>query len=166
MLRPGPETERSSFHISCSLASKIFTAWIKALAVVLSHMIRIPDSETVIVTKPSRYCSRNLASLMVIVDCTKLFIANNSRPCNPGCNLELLQAPQYITLKVLTAVSLNSYICYVSPVYEGRISDTELTKDCGLIKSMQLTLCQKFLPKSGQFSEMTHPKRITLEENL
>lgn len=29
-----------------------------------------------------------------------------------------------------------------------------------------LTLCQNFVRKSGQFSEMTRPKRISLEENL
>lgn len=33
-------------------------------------------------------------------------------------------------------------------------------------KKIYMTLCQKVILKSGQFSKITYPRRITLEENL
>ena len=122
------------FHTSSSLASKIFTAWIKALAAVLSHMIRIPDLETVIATKPSRYHSINFTNLMAIIDCTEFSIETPQDLATQAATSS--DYKHHNTLKVLIAVCPNSYICYVSPVYEGRISDTELTKDCGFLEQL------------------------------
>ena len=122
------------FRISSSLASKIFTAWIKALAAVLSHMIRIPDLETVIATKPSRYRSINFTNLIAIIDCTEFFIETPQDLATQAVTWS--DYKHHNTLKVLIAVCPNSYICYVSPVYEGRISDTELTKDCGFLEQL------------------------------
>ena len=125
------------FHTSSSLASKIFTAWIKALAAVLSHMIRIPDLETDIATKPSRYHSINFTNLMAIIDCTEFSIETPQDLATQAATWSDYKHHNTLKLiKVLIAVCPNSYVCYVSPVYEGRISDTELTKDCGFLEQL------------------------------
>lgn len=127
------------FAISVSLASKVFTSWMKALSATLCHMVQIPDVETVLATKPVRYRGRDLTNLVAIIDCTEIFIETPQDLATQAATWS--DYKHHNTLKILVAVCPNSYICYVSAVYEGRISDTELTKDCGFLEQLDPHTC-------------------------
>lgn len=122
------------FAVSRSHASRLYTSWMKALSAVLCHMIQIPDLETVLATKPARYRGRDLTNLVAIVDCTELFIETPQDLATQAATWS--DYKHHNTLKILVGVCPNSYICYVSAVYEGRISDTELTKDSGFLEKL------------------------------
>lgn len=122
------------FGVSVSLASKIWTSWLKALTAVLRHMIFLPCVETLLATKPLRYKKPSLANLAAIVDCTEFFLETPQdlpTQCATWSSYK-----HHNTLKALVAVCPNSFICYISPAYEGRITDTELTKDCGFLEML------------------------------
>ena len=60
------------FGISPTLASQIFTSWLKALHKVLRHLVYRPSKEAIIATKPARYvCYPDLRD---IIDCSESFI--------------------------------------------------------------------------------------------
>ena len=55
-----------------SLCGCIFLTWLRACAKVFGSMVFIPDEESLIATKPSRF--QQFQNLHSIIDCTEIFI--------------------------------------------------------------------------------------------
>lgn len=145
------------FSVSASLAGRIFTSWISALAATLGKaLVYLPDQETIIATKPKRY--KDTKDLAYIIDCTEFFIETPQ-------DLQSATWSKYKhhnTLKVLVAVLPNSMISFVSLAYEGRISDKELTLDSKFLEKL-LPYCSIMADKGFNISDECLRHYVTLE---
>ena len=117
------------FQISCTLCSRIFFSWLRAASQALRHLVFIPDQEAILASKPDRY--RSLPDLHSIIDCTEIFIETPKDLHLQGATWS--DYKHHNTVKILIACTANSFICFVSPAYTGRISDKALTIDCGFL---------------------------------
>ena len=123
----------SRFGISLGLVSQIFISWLTAMDKTIGSLVFWPTKEQVIASKPTRY--RHLLNLVSIIDCSEIVI---EKPKN--LDLQFVTWSDYKhhnTTKFLIAVSPNSAITYVSPLYCGRISDKALTNDCGYLDLLE-----------------------------
>ena len=121
------------FSISLGTVSNIFTSWIKAMGQCLKPLVYIPDQGTINVTSPARFKSYH--NLSAIIDCSEVFIETPKDP-----ELQSVTWSDYKhhnTLKFLVAVAPNSAITYVSEFYTGRVSDKQLTIDCGFLDMVE-----------------------------
>ncbi|KAK7939415.1 hypothetical protein WMY93_002741 [Mugilogobius chulae] len=123
----------SRFGIHQSTVSRIITTWANFLYNVLGAVGIWLDEETIKNNLPEVF--HDYSDTHIILDCTELH-------CQTPDSL-LLQSEVYSTYKShstfkgLIGIAPHGPVMFVSPLYEGSISDREITKRCGLVSHLK-----------------------------
>ena len=122
------------FEISVSSVSRIFTTWINYCYLRLGSLPCWPDRTTIQNTMPAAF-KELYPHTTAIVDATEIRV-------NIPSSL-LLQSQTYSnykstnTLKALIAISPAGHVTFVSSLYTGCISDTQLVERSGFLSLLQ-----------------------------
>ena len=121
------------FKISASVVSRYITTWICFLYHHLKEIDWVPTVEQVNGTLPHSF-RKLYPNTYAIIDGSEVFIETPS-----DLNLQSSTWSQYKhhnTSKFLVACTPNGAISYLSPVFVGSISDVELTRESGFLKTI------------------------------
>lgn len=146
------------FRVSSSTCGRIFNKWINYLDVQLSFLVQWPDRECVLATMPSAFKSK-YSNCRVIIDCTEIRTETPS-----SLQLRSLLYSDYkshMTYKSLVGISPAGAVTFVSDLYNGSVSDKQITKLSGLVD-----LCEEgdsiMADKGFLISDLTTPKGVKL----
>ena len=122
------------FNISTALVSRYFTTWICFLYHHLKEVDWMPSVKQVEGTLPSAFREK-YPSIYCIIDGSEIFMETPS-------DLQMQSSTwsnykHHNTAKFLIACTPNGCISFISPLYVGSISDVELTRVSGLLKSIE-----------------------------
>ena len=93
-----------------------------------------PSKDLILNNLPDVFRSK-YASTRVIIDATEFLI---DKPSNPDVQAATWSSyKNRHTLKVLVGCTPNGALSILSPVYDGRISDKDLTKRSGLLRKLE-----------------------------
>lgn len=122
------------FGITDSHVSNIFITWVSILNKVLTNQNIWMSKRKVVKNMPD--CFKPLyKDVRVVIDCTEMRIEKPS-----DCEAQAASYSQYKssnTLKALIGISPSGVTTFVSDLYEGKISDNEITMRSGLFDLMQ-----------------------------
>ena len=122
------------FDVSLPTVSRVFTAWMVALDVRLSPLIKWPDREDLWRTMPQCFQVSFGQKTTVIIDCFEIFIC---RPSNLLARAQTFSSyKHHNTVKVLIGITPQGTISFVSNAWGGRTSDKYLTKNCGILRKL------------------------------
>ena len=122
------------FNVSLPTVSRIFSAWMVALHVRLSPLIKWPDREDLWQTMPQCFHVSFGKKTTVIIDCFEIFIC---RPSNLLARAQTFSSyKHHNTVKVLIGITPQGTISFVSKACGGRTSDKFLTENCGILKKL------------------------------
>ena len=122
------------FEISQSSVSRIFTTWINYCYLRLGMLPCWPDRDTIRDTMPAIF-KEHYPRTTVILDATEIKVSTPSSL--------LLQSQTYSnykstnTFKALVGISPAGHVMFVSSLYTGSISDTELVERSGFLQLLQ-----------------------------
>lgn len=119
--------------ISPSLASEIFTSWLKAMHTALKHLVHRPSKEAIYATRPARFSA--YPDLRDIIDCSEIFIESPK-----DLHLQALCWSDYkhhSTIKFLISVTPTGMISFVSNLFCGRASDKAVTRLSGFLDTLE-----------------------------
>ena len=122
------------FNVSLSTISRMFSAWMVALDVRLTPLIKWPEREDLWRTMPQcfKYAFGNKTT--VIIDCFEVFI---NRPSNLLARAQTWSSyKHHNTIKVLIGITPQGTISYVSQSWGGRTSDKYLTVKSGILNKL------------------------------
>ncbi|XP_035513382.1 uncharacterized protein si:dkey-56d12.4 [Morone saxatilis] len=116
------------FHISQSMASKIFSYWIDRLEEVLLPLIPWLPKETIQATSPEAF-KKNFPNTTCILDCSEILfqkpkVVNSSKESDHK-------------VKYLVAIAPCGLIMFISPAYGGRCSDKFISIDSGILDHLK-----------------------------
>ena len=122
------------FNISTAFVSRYFTTWICFLYHHLKEVDWMPSVKQVEGTLPSAFREK-YPSTYCIIDGSEIFMETPS-------DLQMQSSTwsnykHHNTAKFLIACTPNGCISFISPLYVGSISDVELTRVSGLLKSIE-----------------------------
>ena len=122
------------FNISTAVVSRYFTTWICFLYHHLKEVDWMPSVKQVTGTLPSAFREK-YPSTYCIIDGSEIFMETPS-------NLHMQSSTwsnykHHNTAKFLIGCTPNGCISFISPLYVGSISDVELTRVSGLLKSIE-----------------------------
>ncbi|CAB4016757.1 Hypothetical predicted protein [Paramuricea clavata] len=121
------------FDIAPGTASRIFITWILFLAKELSFLLSFPTvAEINDIQIPASL--RGFAHLRRIIDCTEFYIEKPTRISSQRSTYSTYKSRN--TFKLFISISPVPRINFVSNLYSGRISDKQLTKECGFIEQL------------------------------
>ena len=122
------------FGISPSVVSRYINTWICFLYHHLKERDWTPTVNQVISTLPHSF--KNLyPNTFAIIDGTEIFMETPSDLCMQSSTWS--QYKHHNTAKFLVACTPNGAVSFVSPVFVGSISDIELTRESGLLTTLQ-----------------------------
>ena len=122
------------FEVSTSSVSRIFTTWINFCYLRLGSLPCWPDHATISNTMP--------AAFKELYPCTTAIIDATEIKVNTPSSL-LLQSQTYSnykstnTFKALVAINPAGHVIFVSALYTGCISDTQLVERSGILNLLQ-----------------------------
>lgn len=117
------------FKIHQSTVSRIITTWANFLYEVLGAICIWQDEETIKQNMPEVFA--NYADTHIILDCTELYCQT---PDSLVLKSELYSGyKSHSTFKGLIGIAPHGPVTFISPLYEGSISDREILKQSGLV---------------------------------
>ncbi|XP_063045607.1 uncharacterized protein LOC134439634 isoform X2 [Engraulis encrasicolus] len=122
------------FGISRTTACDMFAMWRATLANFMrDKLIFWPPRDTLKRVRPSSFRD-NYPNATCIIDCTEVFV---QRPKNFGKRAKSYSNyKHHNTYKVLYCIAPNGFVMYVSKLFDGRASDTYITKHCGFLSHL------------------------------
>ncbi|XP_071802602.1 uncharacterized protein [Asterias amurensis] len=121
------------FGIHRTTISRIMRTWIPKMAVVLKETISWPSRLSVRQHLP-RCFKKHFKQTVAIIDCTEIFI---DRPLNLTARAETYSHYKtHNTIKYLICITPSGAVSFVSPGWGGRVSDKELTLECGIMDKL------------------------------
>lgn len=146
------------FRISVTTCGRIFNKWVDYLDVQLSFLVQWSDKECIQATMPSSFKNK-YPHCRVIIDCTEIRTETPS-----SLQLRSLLYSDYkshMTYKSLIGISPAGAVTFVSDLYNGSVSDKQITKLSGLVD-----LCEEgdaiMADKGFLISDITTPKGVHL----
>ena len=122
------------FGLSAAQISRYLTTWICFLYHHLKELEWMPSVAQVKGTLPAAF-QEKFPTTYAIIDGSEVFIETPSDLHMQSSTWS--QYKHHNTVKFLVACTPNGAICYISPVYVGSISDTELTRICGFLSCLE-----------------------------
>ena len=122
------------FLVSVPTVSRIFWSWINAMDYRLRQLVYWPERENLWKTMPMcfKYAFGN--KVTVIIDCFEVFI---EKPTNLLARAQTFSSyKHHNTIKILTGITPQGSISFVSEAWGGRTSDKFLTENCGFLDKL------------------------------
>lgn len=129
----------SLFGRSEQTGGRAFTTWVKFLAGALRPFVRLPEVSEVWDPEtgsraPQNFRSRGMGKVVVVLDASEIEMV---RVWHTDLAYYLWSTYKHRpTGKLLIGVTPTGVICYISPLYGGRMSDSELTQRSGFIQDL------------------------------
>ena len=135
-LRLGLDVEdlADRFQVSQSTVSRIFTTWINLMYVKFQDLPMWPSRRKVNKYMPPSF-QKWYPSTRIIIDGTEFFIEKPSSLARQSATWSSYK--NHNTFKSLIGISPDGAITFVSDLYEGSISDRELTEVSGLLQKLE-----------------------------
>ena len=122
------------FHISQTTVSRICIAWINFLYYKLSEIPIWPSRAQVQSLMPQQF-KEQYPNTRIIIDATEVYI---QKPSNPHTQqITFSSYKNNNTAKALAGITPSGAFSFISPLYEGSISDRELVLQSGLIEKLE-----------------------------
>ncbi|XP_034235759.1 uncharacterized protein LOC117642061 [Thrips palmi] len=123
------------FGVTQPTVSRILTRWLDVMALRLKSFIMWPEREVLMKTMPECFRKSFGTSVTLIIDCFEVFI---EKPSNLLAKVGTYSKyKKHNTAKYLIGITPQGTISYISKAYVGRIQDTELTNDCGILDNLK-----------------------------
>lgn len=119
------------FGIAESTVSKIIHKWLNILYVSLKFLIHWPTRDEVRATLPECFRSK-FGKAVVIIDCTEVFIERATNLLARSQTWSNYKS--HNTIKYLLGITPQGTISFVSKAWGGRVSDKQITQECGLLQ--------------------------------
>ena len=122
------------WNISQSTVSRIFQTWLAFLDRHLSSVDWWLSRERIQATMPQVFRDK-YPDTRVIIDATEIFV---QQPSDKEMQSALFSSyKHHSTVKGLIGIAPMGMITFVSRLYNGAISDVQLTKDCGILQKLE-----------------------------
>lgn len=123
------------FNTSRRTVARIFESWLPILAGRLKHLIYWPSKHQLKKNLPKCFKNSIYKETVCIIDCTEIF---TQRPSNTNSQNKMWSNyKHHLTLKILIGITPNGQVCYVSNCWGGRVSDKEITLNCGILNYLK-----------------------------
>ncbi|XP_064463798.1 uncharacterized protein LOC135374798 [Ornithodoros turicata] len=134
-LRTGMQVQEiaRNFGISEATFSRIFTTWIKFLDLELGALTQFPPASTIKQHLPKSFSC--FSDTRVVIDCTEVRIQRPSRLTAQRQTFSNYK--HYNTCKVLVGATPDGYLCFVSSMWGGQVSDGFIVKESGLLNYLK-----------------------------
>lgn len=145
------------FNISPSTVSRIILTWSNFLYTMLGQVPIWPTTAQIKDSMPE--CFKNIyPKTRVIVDCTEIKV---QRPSSKVLNSEFYSAyKSRTTLKCLVGIAPHGAVTFVSSLYQGSISDKEITRCSGILSLIEGD--EVMADKGFLIQDLLEPKKATL----
>ena len=121
------------FQISQSTVSRIFATWINLMYHTLKSIERFPPMHIVKKYMPDAFKAL-YPSTRLIIDATEFQI---ERPSSLSIQSSTFSSYKNCnTVKILVGIMPSGPICFLSPLFEGSVSDKQLVQESGLLEKL------------------------------
>jgi len=123
-----------AFGVSEQTAGRAFTTWVCFLRRSLRPFVRLPLPDEVEANAPPSFVRAQLGKCILVLDGVEL---ETTRAWQANM-AHVLWSPYKgrPTGKLMVAVTPGGAICYIGPMYGGRLSDADIVKKSGLIQRL------------------------------
>lgn len=145
------------FNISPSTVSRIILTWSNFLYTMLGQVPIWPTTAQIKDSMPE--CFKKIyPKTRVIVNCTEIKV---QRPSSKVLNSEFYSAyKSHTTLKCLVGIAPHGVVTFVSSLYQGSISDKEITRRSGILSLIEGD--EVVADKGFLIQDLLEPKKATL----
>ena len=146
------------FNISTSTVSRIILTWANFLYTMLGQVPIWPTTAQIKNSMPE--CFKTIyPKTRVILDCTEIKV---QRPSSKVLNSEFYSAyKSHTTLKCLVGIAPHGSVTFVSSLYQGSISDKEITRRSGILSLLEEG-DEVMADKGFLIQDLLEPKKATL----
>jgi hypothetical protein len=124
----------SRFSISLGSAYGIFQKWLDVMFVQLRFLITWPSREVVRQNMPLLF-KELYPNCVVIIDCSEIFIETPAK--FEARSKTYSNYKKHNTIKFLIGITPCGSISFLSQCWGGRVSDKNLTQECGFLNKLQ-----------------------------
>eukprot|EP00752_Nemacystus_decipiens_P017825 g15981.t1 len=128
------------FGVTDTTGGRAFTTWVHFLSGALRPFVRLPDVHEIVdpdtgkSTAPRNFINQGFGRVTVVLDATEL---ETVRVWQTDLAYYMFSPYKHRpTGKALVGVTARGAICYMSELYGGRLSDTELVQKAGVIDEL------------------------------
>jgi len=140
------------FDVSKSSVSRITNTWINLMYHSLKAIERYPSWHIVQKYMPEAF--KDYPNTRIIIDATEFPIERPSSLMSQACTFSSYKNRN--TIKVLVGIMPSGVVTFISPTYEGSISDRKLVEVCGLLDLLE-TGDEVMADKGFQIQICWHP---------
>ena len=146
------------FNISTSSVSRIILTWANFLYTMLGQVPIWPTTAQIKNSMPE--CFKTIyPKTRVILDCTEIKV---QRPSSKVLNSEFYSTyKSHTTLKCLVGIAPHGSVTFVSSLYQGSISDKEITRRSGILSLLEEG-GEVMADKGFLIQDLLEPKKATL----